>query len=332
MENHNGIRILTGEDVRKALPMCEAIEAMKDAFAALAGVDEVQIPVRTLISIQEYEATSLVMPSYVKRFKHIGVKVINAFKHNPPKGMPRVHSLMCLFDRETGRPVGLLEGRELTAIRTGAASGLATDLMARKDAYSVAILGAGVQGRMQLEAVCTVRPIRKVSVYDAVEQAAKKFADEMSKKLNFDITVALSPSEAVKFADIICTATTSRTPVFEDSDIAPGTHINAVGSFKPNFQEIPEATVLRSQLVVDHYESALAETGDLIIPMNKGTLKKSDIHAELGNLVLEIATGRKSEEQVTLFKSVGVALQDLAAACYALTYAEIHELGTLIKI
>lgn len=325
------IRILSGAEVRSALPMENAIEAMRAAFGLLSR-NRVKMPERSLIKISEHDATSLIMPVYAKDFGHISLKVINAFNRNPGKGIDRVHGLLLLFDGQTGKPVAMFEGRAVTAIRTGAASGLATDLMARKDTATAAIIGAGVQGMTQLEAVCRVRSIRKAYIYDLDPRAAKRFAEEMTRRLELAVSVCSSAAEAVRGADVICTATVSRTPVFRDQEIASGTHINAIGSFKPDHQEIPEATLLRSRLVVDHRGSVLAETGDLIIPMEKGIFKETHIQAELGEVILGDAVGRENDRQITLFKSVGSAIQDLAAATVALKKAQNDNLGILIEI
>jgi ornithine cyclodeaminase/alanine dehydrogenase-like protein (mu-crystallin family) len=184
----------------------------------------------------------------------------------------------------------------------------------------------------QLEAICAVRSIKEVRIYDIDKEAAQNFAQKMGNRLGIPISVSHSPSEAAKATDIICTATVSRTPVFNRSDIAPGTHINAIGSFKPDHQEISAETILCSRLIVDHRESVFSETGDLIIPMNKGIVQESHVHAELGEVAAGTATGRKDTEEITLFKSVGSAIQDLAAATRALNFAEVNNIGTLITL
>ena len=325
------IRVLSADDVRRALPMAEAIEAMRTAFSQLTS-GAVRMPVRSHIDVPEYEGTALFMPSYAPCFGNIGVKVVNVFGANVQRELPRIQALVCLFDSTTGTPRAILDGTSLTALRTGAASGVATDLLARSDASRVAILGAGVQGRTQLEAVLAVRSIRTVKVYDPLPEAAGTFASEMGTHLKADIEVAASARAAVSEADIVCTATVSQTPVFADADIVAGTHINAVGCYKPQVQEIPAETVCRAQIVVDHRESALTETGDLIIPLEQGSITEADIHAELGEILAGKAVGRTSDEAVTLFKSVGVAVQDLAAAARALARAEAEQLGTVVTL
>lgn len=325
------VRILSADDVRRALPMAEAIEAMRTAFSQLAS-GGVRMPARSHIDIPEHDGTTLFMPSYAPCFDNIGVKVVNVFGANTQRGLPRIQALVCLFDDATGTPRAILDGTSLTALRTGAASGVATDLLARLNASVVAILGAGVQARTQLEAMVAVRPIRTVKVYDPLPEVGNAFALEMSTRLKAEIDVVPSTREAVTGADVVCAATVSRTPVFDDADIAPGTHINAIGSYKPDVQEIPAETICRSRIVVDHRESALAETGDLIIPLRQGLIAQADIDTELGEILIGKAVGRANDDAITLFKSVGVAIQDLAAAAYVVARAEAQQLGTLATI
>jgi len=327
----NKIRILSEEDIRRALPMKDAVEAMKEAFRELSS-GRVKMPARAHIDISTYDGTALFMPSYSDCFGKICVKVVNVFNANPKKGLPSIQGVVCLLDGETGSPLAVLNGTFLTALRTGAASGTATDLLARPDADTAAIIGAGVQGRMQLEAMCAVRPIKKIWVYDIAEEAAVQFAKQMNTALAIETIVAKSSRDALKCADIVCTATVSSTPVFADVELAPGVHINAIGSYKPEVQEIPEETVLRSLLIVDHRESALKEAGDLLIPIERGHMQETHIHAELGEIISGKVIGRTSDQEVTLFKSVGTAVQDLAAASRVLEHAEIQDFGNMVQL
>jgi ornithine cyclodeaminase/alanine dehydrogenase-like protein (mu-crystallin family) len=311
--------------------MADAISAMRDAFAALANA-QVAMPTRAHINVTSPPGTALFMPSYASAFGAIGIKTVTLFDQNPSKNLPLVQGLVSLFDGETGTPIALLDASMLTALRTGAVSGLATDLLARRNAATVAVFGAGIQGRSQLDAVCQVRRMERAHVFDPNLPAAEKFAHDMSARLNIRVVVARSPQEAVSGADVVCTATVSSQPVFRDRDLARGTHINAIGSYKPTVQEIPTATVQRAYLVVDHRESALAETGDLIIPLAEHAITEEHIRAELGALVIGRTAGRESTDQLTVFKSVGLAVQDLAAACKAVENARRSGQGTIVAI
>jgi len=221
-----------------------------------------------------------------------------------------------------------MDGTYLTALRTGAASGAATDLLARQDVHTAAIFGAGAQGRTQLEAVCAVRPIEAAWVYDVAPERAAVYAGEMSQRLSLPVRAAETPAGAVRQADVICTATTSSSPVFEDADVRPGTHINGVGAYTPQMQEIPVETVLRAKVVIDHRQASLAEAGDLLIPLRQGLMTEGHIYAELGEIAAGRKPGRASPEEITLFKSVGVAVQDVAAAGAVLKAARQLGLGT----
>ena len=325
------IRILSREDVRQSLPMHEAIEAMKAAFAQLS-TGQADVPLRVALEAPRHNGVTLFMPAYLPADDRMAVKIVSVFNDNPARGLPLIHALVVVVDATTGKPAAVMDGTYLTALRTGAASGAATDLLARQDARTAAIFGAGVQGRTQLEAVCAVRPIQAAWVYDVVPEQASVFAAEMGQRLSLPVQVAGTPSEAAYQADVICTATTSTSPVFDDADVRPGTHINAVGAYTPQMQEIPVETVLRAKVVIDHRESSLAEAGDLLIPLQQGRMTETHIHAELGEIAAGLKPGRASAEEITFFKSVGVAVQDVAAASAALEAAQRLGLGTEVAL
>ncbi|MFT5701919.1 MAG: ornithine cyclodeaminase/alanine dehydrogenase-like protein (mu-crystallin family) [Desulforhopalus sp.] len=325
------IRILSGKQIRAAVSMKDIVEAMELAFVELS-TGSPEMPIRSHISIAEPQGTALFMPSYMKPSQMIGIKTVTLFEDNRSKGLPYIQGMVNLFDGNTGTPRAVLDGMTITALRTGAASGLATSLLSRKESKVCAIFGGGVQGRTQLEAVCAVRDITKVFIYDALPAAAESFAKEMREELGVEIIVAKSSKEAVQKADIICCASIAETPIFDDQDLPAGVHINAVGSYKPHVQEVPEAMVLRSRLYVDHRESALEETGDLIIPINKGLFTEEHIVAEIGEVAAGKAPGRSSDSEITFFKTVGVAVQDLAAATIILQRAEEQSIGNLVEL
>lgn len=322
--------LLNAEDVRKSLPMKEAIEAMKSAYAALSSGKAV-VPLRTRLSIPGSEALSLFMPAYVHSAdgQALAIKVVSLFPTNPARGLAYIQAAVLVFDPQTGRALALLEGGSLTAIRTGAAGGAAIDLLARKDSKTVAIFGAGAQGRTQLEAACTARQIETAFIFDVNTDKAQAFAEEMKGKgaITKDIRVAQSTREAIENGDIICTATTSTTPVFEDQDLKAGTHISAVGSYTPEMQEVPAETLERAKIFVDSRAASLEEAGDLIQPIRAGLFDESHIYGELGEVLLGIKSGRESQEEITYFKSVGIAVQDAMAAQVALNNAQRMNIG-----
>ncbi len=325
------ILILSHHDVRQALPMREAVEAMKRAFAQLS-TGQAEVPLRVPVHVPRHNGLTLFMPAYLAADDQMAVKIVSVFNDNPARGLPLIHALVVVIDAQTGAPVAAIEGASLTALRTGAASGAATDLLARPDAAVAAVFGAGVQGRTQLEAVCAVRPIREAWVYDTDPQRAQAYAGEMGGQLGIPVHVAASPAEAVRRADVVCTATTSSTPVFDDADVRPGTHINAVGAYTPQMREVPTETVLRARVVIDHRTASLAEAGDLLIPIREGRMTEAHIWAELGEIAAGLKPGRMSPEEVTLFKSVGVAVQDVAAAAAIVDAARRQNLGVEVAL
>lgn len=322
--------------VRAVLPMAHAIEAMKQAFGALTS-GKALVPLRTNLPLLGKEASCLVMPAFVEDRKAnvLAVKVVSVFPGNRAEGFPLIHGAVLLFEAARGRPVAVIDGASLTAIRTGAAAGLATELLARPDSHTVVVFGSGAQARTLVEAVCTVRKVDRVWICGrTVEQnpSIVQFIRELRGKgpLPSDMRLASDHQEALAQADIVCTATTSNIPVFSDSHLPVGVHVNAVGSHSPTAHEIPIETVLRSKIVVDSRSAALEEAGELCLPIQQGLMSENHIHAELGELVLKTIGGRTSEEEITLFKSVGVAVQDAAAG--HLAYERARELGLGHKV
>jgi ornithine cyclodeaminase/alanine dehydrogenase-like protein (mu-crystallin family) len=323
--------ILTADDVRKALPMKEAIQAMKDAYASLSNGTAV-VPLRTRLPIPNSEAISLFMPAFVSSQdgNALAIKVVSLFPKNSARGLAFIQAAVLVFVAERGRAISLIEGSSLTAIRTGAAGGAAIDLLGRADSKVAAIFGAGAQGRTQLEAVCTARQIEMAFIVDSNSDKAQSFAEEMKGKGSIprDIRVASSAKEAIGNADIICTATTSLKPVYDDKDLRAGTHISAVGSYTPDMQEVPAETLQRAKIFVDSRVASLEEAGDLIQPIRAGLFEEAHICGELGEIILGRIPGRQSEDEITYFKSVGVAVQDAMAAQVALNNARKMNIGT----
>ncbi|HSA95732.1 MAG TPA: hypothetical protein VLJ16_06765 [Acidobacteriota bacterium] len=306
------MRYIPTDEIRRTLTMAEAIRAVRDAFVELA-TGRALVPARTSLELPGGRTTALVMPAYLPRTERIGVKLISLCEDNPARGLPLAQAVTVIMDAGTGTPLAVLDAGYLTAVRTGAASGVATDVLARADARVAAVFGAGVQGRTQLEAVAAVRPLRKALVFDLDARAAAAFAAEMGGRLGLEVVPASSP-EALREADIVCTATTSEAPVFADADLKAGVHINAIGSYKPHVREVPGETVQRAAVFVDERRGALEEAGDLIIPLREGLIREDHIRAEIGEVLAGLKPGRRSADEVTLFKSVGVAVLDLAVA------------------
>ncbi|MBN1656772.1 MAG: hypothetical protein JXA93_00145 [Anaerolineae bacterium] len=328
------LHILSAADVRQAVTMAEAIAAVREAYVQLSTGQAV-VPLRTPVPVDRRKAVTLFMPAYLAASDAMAIKIVSVFPENPGRGLPLIHAAVLVVDAGTGQPRALLDGTYLTALRTGAASGVATDLLARPDARTAAIFGAGAQARTQLEAVCTVRPIERVWVYDPVPEATAAYVEEMSghgAPIPADIQIAGSPREAVRDADVVCTATISTTPVFDDADLKAGVHINGIGSYTPEMQEVPAETVARARVVVDARSASLAEAGDLIIPLQAGIISEDDIHGEIGEVAAGRLPGRRSAEEITFFKSVGVAVQDVIVAELALRRAAALGLGAKVNL
>jgi ornithine cyclodeaminase len=326
--------ILTREDVRRAAAMPESMDAVADGFAQLSS-GQADVPLRPHIAIPERDATALVMPAYLRGDGILGIKLLTLFPHNPAQGLPAITALVALFDTAVGQPLALMDGGLLTALRTGAASGVATRLMARHDARTLALFGAGGQALTQVWAVCVARPVERVWLVNRTRERAKRLAEELhafGAPIPTDIRIAGSAREALAEADVVCCATGSATPLFENGDLRAGTHINGIGSYRATMREIPGATVARARVVVDQRAAAWTEAGDLVRARDEGLINEGHVVGELGEVVLGQIAGRTDDEQITFFKSVGSAAQDVAAAHVILARARNLGLGTEIDL
>lgn len=310
------IRVITTEEIRNALDMPAAIRAVSEALVAFSTGQAI-VPPRTSLEIGDLRTTALVMPAYLPGTKRIGLKLISLCEDNPARGLPLAQALTIVMDAENGTPLAVLEAGFLTAMRTGAASGAATDALARRDARVAAVFGAGVQGRTQLQAIAAVRHLSKAFIIDTDPRAAAAFATEMGQRLGLDIEPATGGT-ALREADIVSTATTATTPVFRDQDLKPGAHINAIGSYKPHVRELPGETVHRARLFVDDRRACLEEAGDILMPLREGLIGEDHILAEIGEVLAGLKPGRGADGETTVFKSVGNAVEDLAVAARVL--------------
>jgi ornithine cyclodeaminase/alanine dehydrogenase len=308
--------------------MCGAIEVMANAFSELSN-GTVEMPVRM---VSHFDGTTFFCKPAASPIENtIGVKILTQVSANRERALPVIQGVMLLTDYRDGRFLALIDGTSLTALRTGAAAGLATQLLANEEAQTAAIFGAGAQGRTQLAAICAVRHLKKVYIFDICAQAVEAFMVEMQAECAAELVPAKGLN-VLKEADVICTATNAMKPLFGWSYLKKGVHINAIGSFKPDMQEISEEVVAKARLYVDHKASALSEAGDLIKPLQLGLIDESHIIGEIGALVNGKIAGRRSKDEITLFKSVGVAAQDLAVASTVYWKAVSDGLGREIEI
>ncbi|KAA3658831.1 MAG: ornithine cyclodeaminase [Calditrichaeota bacterium] len=320
---------LTASDLKKLLPMSEAVRIMHTAFSALSA-GKVTSPVRLNIPTAN-DGQALFMPVYSPEIHAISIKTVTVSPENSQKNLPLIHAMVSLFESETGRQIALIDGEYLTALRTGAASGLATDLLARNDAKSAFIFGAGAQAKTQIAALCAVRDLQHISIFDQTFAKAETLVDQIRKDfpVHYD---AVKDSANLANADIVCTATTAKSPVFSADQIRPGTHINGIGSYTPEMCEIPPEILAKARVFVDQRNACMAEAGEIISAVNAGLLKDANAMHEIGELAGGKTTGRENEQQITVFKSVGNAVQDLYCAQVLYEKALQHNLGMRLPV
>ena len=322
------ILALDADDVASSLPMKECIEEMSRAFGSVDG--SIQSPLRTRLEAESGDV--LVMPSMMKRkVLEASVKVVSIFPKNTGK-VPSISSAVLLVDGENGEVKAVMDGRSLTSIRTGAVSGLSCRYLARKDSRTLGVVGAGVQAFQQVNGVVTaLAGIESVRVFSRTKAKSAALAKRCRKELGVDSSVEADVRECAR-SDVVVTATTAKAPVFDGRDVRPGTHVIAIGSFRPEVREVDSALVRRSTVFVDSRAEALEEAGDIIIPMKEGVVSGDAIEADLSELVGGSRKGRRDDSQVTFFKSVGLAFEDNAAGWLAYRRASRKRLGTWTKI
>ena len=330
-ESSMKILVLNHSEVEQLLPMAECIDAMEGAFTALAR-GEAHQPLRTIFRPPEVKGVLAMMPTYLEGPSPLfGLKAICVFPGNAAIGKDAHQGGVMLFDGATGELLALVNASAITAIRTAAVSGLATRLLARSDAGDLALIGAGFQAGPHLLAMNCVRPLRRVRIASRSFQSAQKFAQEMQPQFPGLIEPVETTEAAVRGADIIVTVTTSRDPVLPREWISSGTHINAIGTFSPRAREIDTATVAAASLFVDRRESALNEAGDYLIAAQEGAIGPEHIRADLGEVLTGAHSGRRSVDEITIFKSLGLAIEDLAAAAHVYQKAQAANAGSWIE-
>jgi ornithine cyclodeaminase len=324
--------VLSAADVRQAAPMPAAIDAVAGAFAQLSA-GQATVPLRVPIGQAKHDSHTFFMPALLAESNALGMKIVSVYPHNQARHqLPSIHALVVLIDAETGRPLAAMDGTYLTALRTGASSGAATRALARPDSRVLAMFGAGAQTPCQVQAVCAAQPIERVLIVNRTRARAEALVGTLEGLgLGTEIAIADTPAAALAEADVICCATSSPTPLFDDVDIRPGTHINGVGAFTPALAEVPPATIARALVAVDQRAAAWAEAGDLIQARDAGALDEGQV-VELGEIIAGRAAGRADAQQITFFKSVGNAVQDVAVGQIVLAEARRLGLGTEVAL
>jgi len=301
--------------IRELLPMPACVDAMAEAMVA-ASTGQVATPPRIIMPLIDRSGYFGVMPGSSAAPRVYGAKIISLHPANPGRGLPAIQGFVALFDHETGTPTALLDGAEITGLRTAAASGLATRLLARPDARTVGLFGTGVQASTHLEAMRAVRPVESVKVWGRSPEKVRAFAERESERHGLPVEPA--SAEEVAAADLICTVTGSPAPVLRGEWVKPGAHVNLVGAHSPTTREADTALIVRSRVYVDSFESTMNEGGDLLLPIQEGAIGEDHIVGEIGRLVLGEIPGRGAADEVTLYNSLGVVAQDLVAAYHVL--------------
>lgn len=336
--------LLRESHLRELLAMRELIPLMARTLGAFSAGGAVQ-PLRTIVPVERQGAFLGVMPAYLppsaqdeaagdaaESSEALGLKAVAVYPGNAGRHLPTHLATILLLDPATGVLRAVLDGRLITELRTAAVSAAATDRLARRDARVLAILGAGVQARSHVEALREVRPPTEVRVWSRTQAGAERFAAEMRERFGVRVSVAASAERAVRGADVICTVTGSTTPVLEGAWLAPGAHLNAVGAARPDWRELATDAVRRARLFVDSREGALSEAGDVVGPIREGAITDGHVVAEIGEVFTGRHPGRESDEEITLFKSLGMAVEDVATARFAYARAQAQRIGEEIRL
>ncbi|MCS7127129.1 MAG: ornithine cyclodeaminase family protein [Thaumarchaeota archaeon] len=311
------VRSLSDGDVERALSLREVIEAVERAFA-LYSTGRALMPQRVHVPVTEHEGTILLMPCYVPEMGVFSVKYVTVYPGNPSRGLPTIFASLLISDPATGEPKVLADARAATGMRTGAATAVSIKHLSRTTEGALGVVGCGYQARWQLKAALEVMRVEKLYLHDIVRSKAVELGEEASRRYGLDVEVADEVRLLASKSDVIITATTSSKPFLKAEWVRPGTHISAIGAFTPQMAELEAELVASSKVVVDSREAAKAEAGDIIQAVQRGLMRWEDVHAELGEVVAGIRPGRESDEEVTVFKSVGLAVQDAAVAALLL--------------
>lgn len=325
-------RILSRQDVEKVLDMKDTIDILEKAFRDLATGNAV-MPQRTPIASPDYGGVALFMPAYLKGMGALGAKVVTVFKDNPSKySLPTVLGTIILLDDKTGAPVAIMDGGYLTAMRTGGAAGLATKYLARKDAHVHTLFGTGGMARTHAWAVDKARDIKKLILYSIdPKEKQEAFRDLLKSIIKCEIVIANDPAKAVHDADIVTLITSAKDPIVDGDWFKPGTHINGIGSHAPAMRELDTKTIQRSKIVCDSVDACKVEAGDFMIPVQSGEWSWDKVHGSLGDVITGKIPGRVNDDEITLFKSVGLAIQDISSAFHVYNKAIELNAGSEFK-
>jgi alanine dehydrogenase len=327
----NEIVLISEAEVQQLLTIDDALNAVEGALRE-KGLHRVQMPPKSYIFFEKYHGDFRTMPSYLEDSEIAGVKVVNVHPNNPKAHhKPSVMATILLIDPKTGAPLAIMGGTAITRMRTGAIGGLATKYLARKDAQTLALVGTGTQARTQLSAISKTVTLHAVRAYDANDKALRGFIEEAESRYPFDFTACTSVEDCVTSADVISTTTPVTTPIVRNEWIAPGTHINAIGADAPGKEELDPLLLKRAKIVVDDVDQA-AHSGEINVPLAKGMIAMTDIHGELCDIVVGKKRGRISNDEITVFDSTGLSLQDMATAAVVFQRARANKMGRIVAL
>jgi ornithine cyclodeaminase len=325
------VRIINQKQVQQLLTMRDCIGLMEKVLMSLAKGEAI-LPLRPVMWLPEKNGALALMPSYLANPASMGVKVISVFPGNTTTEYDSHQGVILLFETVNGRLLAIVDATSVTAIRTAAASGAATKILAREDASNLAILGSGVQAKTHLEAMLVSRNIRSVRAWSPTQEHLRDFVQRESRHHNIDIKAVNNAEEAIRGADLICTTTSSTEPVLNFDWLSPGAHINAIGACVSTSRELDSNTIVRSRLFVDRLESALNEAGDFLIPKKEGLINDNHIQGEIGEVLIGSKKGRTSRDEITIFKSLGISVEDLASANFLFEQATSKNVGTEVEL
>lgn len=323
--------VLSEREVATLLDVKELIQALQRAHIQFSTGKAV-MPVRQVVPLPQIKGRITCMPGYLGESNVLGMKVVTFFQENPKRGLPTILGTIHLYDTDTGTLIAVMDGTYITAIRTASVSAMATKVLANPETPVMGILGAGVQARAHIRALCKVRRISKIKIYSPSEKGAQKVKEELESEVGVNIEPVASPQAAVQEANLLVTVTTAKEPLLKAEWLKPGTHINAVGSHRPDLREIDGATMKRARVFVDSREAIMAECGDVLLAIKEGAISEDHINAEIGEVLAGKKPGRTGAEEITLYKSVGIAIQDVATAQLVYRKAIEKRVGAEVEI
>jgi alanine dehydrogenase len=323
--------ILTETQVQALIDVDELITALERAHIQYSTGKTV-MPVRLVVPLPQIDGRITAMPGFLNEDRALGMKVVTYFQNNPKQNLPSILATIMLFSTETGKMIAVMDGGYITAIRTACASAMATKVLSNPTASVLGVLGAGVQARAHIRALCRVRKLQTIKIYSPSGSSATKVKQELESEIGITIAVSNSVEESVRGCDLIVTATTAKEPIVSARWLQPGVHINAIGSHRPDARELDGATLARSKVFVDSREAIIAECGDVLLALEEKSVMPDQVQTEIGEVLAGTKPGRSKPDEVTLYKSVGIAIQDVATADLVYHKALEQNLGTNVAL